>query len=257
VAYPGVVSGSVNVFAETELMSLAPRFRFNLLCDNFTPDPCLGYGPYGACGAGMYMPSGGQRVDWTLGYRYMRLDERLRITEQLTSVTNGTSAGFDLADDIETENRFHGAELGLVWECYQGPWSCDMAWRFAFGSNRREVAINGNTISTGNGVTFSDVGGLLALPSNIGTYSDDQFVVLPEFAVNLGYQIAPSVRLLVGYTFLYWGDVARPGDQIDSRVNTDLLPPSLQTTAMAFPAFVLNDTNYWAQGLNFGIDWRW
>ena len=98
---------------------------------------------------------------------------------------------------------------------------------------------------------------LVALPSNIGQYEDDEFVEIPELSLTLGYQLAPQVRFLVGYTIIYWNNVVRPGEQIDLNVNPDLMPPALSTTGLSAPAFVMNDTAFWAQGINLGLDWRW
>jgi hypothetical protein len=200
---------------------------------------------------------GGSRVDWTLGYRYVKLDESLAIREDLMSQADGTLANFNVSDVFATENVFNGMELGLVWDTYRGRWSSELAARFGVGNNRRKVAISGATSSVIQGAAFSDPGGLLALPSNMGTYEDDEFVVIPELTVSLGYQIAPRVRFLIGYTIIYWNNVVRPGDQIDLNVNTDQLPPALSTTGAQAPSFAFNDGTFWAQGINLGMDWRW
>jgi hypothetical protein len=254
VAFPGIVSGTVAVDYETKLQSIAPRWRHNLRCDNFYGVPCGGCDDFGRVGCG---PSGGTRVDWTVGYRYMKLEEGLRITEDLVSQADSTFATFNLADVFETSNEFNGLELGLNWDTYRGRWSMEVATRFAAGNNQRKVAINGRTTSVIQGAVFDDPGALLALPSNIGTYKDDEFVVIPELTVSLGYQIAPRVRFLVGYTIIYWNNVVRPGDQIDLNVNTDQLPPALDTDGLLAPAFAMNDTTFWAHGINLGMDWRW
>ncbi|MCA9168386.1 MAG: BBP7 family outer membrane beta-barrel protein [Planctomycetales bacterium] len=256
VAFPGVVAGTINVAARSDFDAFSPRFRFNLACRNYSPDASSTCGTCNSCGDTYCRPVGGSRVDFTAGYRYMRLDESLQISEQLTSAGT-TPTTFDLSDVFDTNNQFHGAELGLVWEGYRGPWSMELVSRFALGNNRRKVRINGSTVSSVGGNTFTDVGGLLALSSNIGDYRDDEFVVIPELAANIGYQIAPNLRFLVGYTFIYWSNVVRPGEQIDLNMNPDLLPPVVATTGQNAPAFSWNDSNYWLQGLNFGLDWRW
>ena len=68
------------------------------------------------------------------------------------------------------------------------------------------------------------MGGILALPSNIGSYSRSVFGVIPEAGLTLGVQPINHVRLTAGYSFLYWNAVARPGDQIDPRVNRGAIP---------------------------------
>jgi hypothetical protein len=254
VAFPGIVTGTVTVASDSEFRSFAPRLRQNLRCDNYAPcgprmfmDPCMN-----PCG-----PMASSRVDWTLGYRWIKLEESLTIREDLISQADSTLASFNLSDKFSTSNEFHGLELGLLWDTYRGRWSTELAARFGVGNNTRKVGISGATSSVVQGAGFNDPGGLLALPSNIGTYEDDQFVVIPELTVSLGYQIAPSVRFLVGYTIVYWNNVVRPGDQIDLNVNTDLLPPAVSTTGAQVPAFAFNDSTFWAQGVNLGMDWRW
>ena len=65
------------------------------------------------------------------------------------------------------------------------------------------------------GVVQNFTGGLLALPSNIGHFTNNAFSVVPEIGVNLGYQILPRLRGFVGYNMLYWSNVIRPGTSID------------------------------------------
>ena len=54
---------------------------------------------------------------------------------------------------------------------------------------------------------------------------------------------------------LYWTSVARPGDQIDLNIDPRQFPPPITTDATR-PAFVLHTTDYWAQGVNLGLDLR-
>ncbi|MFC1758274.1 BBP7 family outer membrane beta-barrel protein, partial [Planctomycetota bacterium] len=105
-------------------------------------------------------------------------------------------------------------------------------------------------------VSFGDEGGLLALSSNIGNYEENTFAAIPEMDVTLGYLIAPSLRFTVGYTLLYWNNVVRPGDHIDTSINPNLIPP-VQVGGDNRPAFTLNETDIWAQGVSFGLDYRW
>jgi hypothetical protein len=78
--------------------------------------------------------------------------------------------------------------------------------------------------------------------------------------INVGYQLTEHLRAFVGYSFLYWTHVARPGDQIDRAVNPTQLPLSTtapQLTGPARPAPVLRDTDFWAQGISFGVEFRY
>ncbi len=257
VAFPGIVAGSMAVTARSELHSVAPRFRINIINSDYTANPADSFGACDACGVAQYQEAAGRRIDLLVGYRYLRLDEGLRINETLVTGQGSTLSAFELVDSFQTETEFHGAELGLLWEAYRGPWSLEVLGRVAVGNNRKVVQIDGSTTTSSGGVSSTDTGGLLALGSNIGTFTDDEFVAIPEIGVTLGYQIAPSLNFNFGYTFLYWDSVARPGEQIDLRVNPDLIPPALATPGPAVPAVTMADTDYWVQGLRLGFDWRW
>ncbi|WP_299009694.1 BBP7 family outer membrane beta-barrel protein, partial [uncultured Caulobacter sp.] len=67
-------------------------------------------------------------------------------------------------------------------------------------------------------------GGLLAQDSNIGNYERNELSVLPQLGVTLGYKLTERLKLTGGYTFVYWSNVVRPGDQIDPEVNPGNLP---------------------------------
>jgi hypothetical protein len=256
VAFPGIVSGSMDVTTTSEMFSVSPRVRYNLCCFDFYANPANACSIPNGCGGVGCPEHVSQRLDLLLGYRYTNLDESLRTRELLSTSQNGLPTTFDLQDSFTTENDFHGFEIGLQWERYRGPWSLEWLGRVALGNNREIVTIDGNTSSSTNGVDFGDEGGLLALSSNIGTYKNSTFAAIPEMDLTLGYKIGPSLQFLVGYTLLYWNDVVRPGDHIDTSINPNLIPP-IQAGGEDRPTFTLNETDIWAQGLSFGLDYRW
>jgi len=132
--------------------------------------------------------------------------------------------------------------------------------KIALGNTHSITTIDGSTVITqGTAAAQTFEGGLLAQRTNIGTFEDDQFAVVPEMGVTLGYQINPCWRATVGYTFIYWSQVARAGDQIDLRLNPNLIPPEgpPPVTTNQFPQFNWVYSDYWAQGLNLGIEARW
>jgi len=103
-------------------------------------------------------------------------------------------------------------------------------------------------------------GGVLALPSNSGHFSRDRFAVVPEIDINIGYQVTDHLRAFVGYSFLYSSNVVRPGDIIDRTVNLTQLPSNLgpgSLTGPARPMIIVRDTEFWAQGMNFGLEFRY
>src|SRR5262249_15174735 len=81
------------------------------------------------------------------------------------------------------------------------------------GSTAEVVDVAGSTVIAPPGqVPTVGNGGLLAQPTNSGHFSRDQFAVVPEVGINVGYQVTEHLRAFVGYSFLYWSNVARPGD---------------------------------------------
>ena len=92
------------------------------------------------------------RVDLIAGYRTYRLNESLRITENLETtgqvpghpeILPGTT--IDIEDYFRTQNEFHGAELGVVAQFYRGPWSLELLGKLGIGNNNQVVTINGHT----------------------------------------------------------------------------------------------------------------
>src|SRR6185437_12228081 len=106
-------------------------------------------------------------------------------------------------------------------------WFVDLTTKLAMGDMHQVVNINGNTAvsNAALGVNTLAPGGLYALPTNMGHFSRDQFAVIPEIGVNLGYQITNNVRAFVGYNLLYLSSVVRPGDQMNRALNVSQLPP--------------------------------
>ena len=122
----------------------------------------------------------------------------------------------------------------------------------ALGGNSQRITINGTTIDSLAGQpTVVHQGGMLALSSNIGSYSHTNFAAIPQFSGRLGYRLTQHLTAFVGYTFIYWGQVARAGEQVNTTINPNLLPP-VQAGGPSQPAFVLREVNFWAQGITIG-----
>jgi len=199
------------------------------------------------------------RIDMLAGYRALHLDDHLGISD--TTTLNATGDKDASNDEFDTRNYFNGLELGMKIEQHVGRWSLESLMKLGVGDTHSRVLIDGSTVTTAgttDAAPVSHTGGLLALPSNMGLYGSDRFSVAPELGVTLGCDLTCKLRATVGYTFLFWSGVARPGDQIDTVINGDQIPPPnpLRTTPTPQPNFVLHTTDYWAQGLNFGLDYR-
>ncbi len=204
------------------------------------------------------------RIDLLGGYRYFRFRDSLRINSDFAStspvgnIAQGTS--FSVFDDFAAENDFHGGELGAAINLRRGGrFGLDFVGKVALGNLHRAVAINGQTtvVTPGpNGTVNTADGGLLALSTNSGRTTENSFGVLPEFQLNATFDVTECWSLQFGYTFLLLNQVARAGEQVDLAINPNFVPGG---NGQGTPAPVLaghNTGDFWAQGLNFGIQGR-
>ena len=238
IAFPGLLTGRVSVAETSSLLGTGAWLRCNL-----------------CCGCNHW-------VDGVIGYRYLRLRDRLTITENLVSTdpasaTTPLGTTLNVLDRFETTNQFHGVDLGLAGEVQRGALALEWFTRLAVGVNTGDVATGGaSAFAVPGSAPTVQPGGLLALGSNSGRFSKDRVGLVPEAGLRLGYQITPWLRGSVGYTFLYWTDVVRPGTQIDTAVNPNLLPPAVPGGASRPAPRVGDTTDLWAHGLSLGLELR-
>jgi hypothetical protein len=211
----------------------------------------------------------GFRVDGLVGYRYLGLRDELTITENFTRVPNsdmtvGTPAVFGtIQDRFRTENDFHGGQVGFTSTLNRGRWSVDTRATLAFGTVFQEAEINGfQQLTFANGGVQTVQGGLLAVPgTNIGTFRQTRFAVVPEVGVNIGWQATERMKLFVGYNFLYLSSALRPGGVIDQNVDAARVPNFAMNGAPLAnpirPVPIMNPTGYFVQGISFGMVYRW
>lgn len=237
ISFPGLVEGDVRVDTESRLRSYLVNGRAGLC-------PTCG----GACGC----PTR-DRVDWVIGYRRLELDDRLDISENLNSLITGQPGTIALQDSFRTRNDFNGLQLGIIHQAnFRRTWLESML-RVAVGNNSQRATIRGNSAITEFGVTENFEGGLLAQRSNIGVHERDQFVLIPEIGFTLGVRITDWLDATIGYTVLYYPNVIRAGDQIDTDLNPNLLPEEADPFSGSLrPRFRFIQSDYLAHGISFG-----
>ncbi|MGL6075693.1 MAG: BBP7 family outer membrane beta-barrel protein [Fimbriiglobus sp.] len=239
VSLPGVLSGFATASSSSDFIGGGVNFIRNLCCD-----PC-------------------GRLDVTLGYRYLNLRDEVTITENLTALAGSNVAPgtrFLIQDRFRTNNDFHGPVLGLNWERRFGHFFLGVRPSIAMGVTNTTVTIDGNTTiitPAPNSTTTTYPGGLLTQNTNIGRYSSSSFSVVPEIGVRLGVQVTDHIRAYASYNFIYWSNVARAGDQIDLRVNTTQIAPPQPFSGPAVPAFNLQRSDFWIQGIGLGLELRY
>jgi hypothetical protein len=202
------------------------------------------------------------RLDALAGGRYLEFEEDLIINENSSGVIGGVPVTGILNDSFEVENKFFGGQLGLIGEINRGPWSLDWFAKVGLGNTEQTVNTSGaQTLFVNGAPAAAAASGLLAQATNSGSFSRDVFSVVPEFGVNVGWQATPHLKLYCGYNFLYWSNVLRVGDQIDTTLNVPSRNGPLllqrQPANPARPAVLFRDTDLWAQGVNVGLQFTW
>jgi hypothetical protein len=201
------------------------------------------------------------------GFRGMELNENLSITSTTTPLAAGfltylgqpadpPSSYLD-TDSFRTRNQFFGGQVGGRASWASEIYSLDLVGKLALGSTQELVFVDGSSTATIGGVTTTNPGGILAQPSNIGRYFHSSFGVIPEIGLTAGVRITRYLKASCGYTFVYWNRVARPGDQIDPVVSTGQVArdPSFGTTTGTLrPVTVVRESDFWVQGLKFGLE---
>ena len=241
VAFPGVVGGNVNIGSSSEMHSAECNGLWNL-----TRRELL-------------------FIDVLAGFRYLDLRENININE--VSQIQSTAPLFPNQQIIVTDrfggsNLFYGGQVGLRSGVTRDRWSVEVTAKVALGISNETVNIGGTTSIQSPGQPATTFGsGLLALGSNSGRFVQDQFAVVPQVDAKFGFQITSNLRVTVGYSFVYWSSVNRPADQIDRGLAVTQIPTSTQfagnTGGAVRPTFAFHDTDFWAHGLNVGLEFRY
>jgi hypothetical protein len=203
------------------------------------------------------------------GFRYADLREDLQIHNPTTDLLFGNV--MILNDAFQTTNQFYGGQFGARLAVATERFGLDLTGKFAVGSAHQIVNIEGNITQLGPNPlvppgpgTFP--GGIFTQLTNIGRHNPNPFTipfaVLPSLDLRVGYQVTEWLRVSAGYEVLYWTQVLRPGNDIDRVVNLSqnaVLDPSgvgtLVGAARPAPLFVRSD--FWAQGISLGLEFRY
>lgn len=203
-----------------------------------------------------------------VGLRYADLQEDLSLQLQSTALAGssvlflgnpfGPGSTIATSDTFKTRNQFYGGQVGLRGSWTLGAFFASASGKIALGNNHEVVDIRGASILVPNAGNVMVVqAGQFAGPSNIGRQAANEFAYIPEGEVKVGVQLADWLRVSVGYDILYWSQVVRPGSQVDLVVDDRLNPVNggfvAGTPNVTFPRSQFNKTDFWAQGINFGL----
>ena len=198
------------------------------------------------------------------GFRFLRLEDEVQSGEQFQvapSVPGFGGSSVALQDEFRTLNDFYGGQVGAEAGAHFGPLMIDFRCKVALGQMQQTADVNGATdVHNPDGSMTFFRGGLYALRSNIGRRQRDELAFVPEVGLNVGVQLTRHLKLFVGYSFLWISTVVRAGEQIDPVINVSQFPIRSgdgPLVGRARPAPKLHGTDFWAQGLNFGMELRY
>src|SRR5262249_45456830 len=142
---------------------------------------------------------------------------------------------------------------------HRGSFSLEVTGLLDMGQLQRGVLIDGSTATAAPGKAVRlTPGGLLTQVTNLGRHAQDDFTLVPEFDVRLGWAVTSWLRRTACYSFLLLENAARPGEQIDLQVNTNLLPgATTPRTGVVRPVYPSEQSDVWIQGASLGVELFW
>lgn len=235
-AFPGISEGGINVATTNEITGYDVMLRKMLY--------------YGDC----------NRIDFVGGYQSTQVDDGVHVEHQITSLDpNGrvpVGTQINTRDWFDVENEFHGGTIGLMAQGYDGRLTWNLLTKIGFGNTAQTVTIRGESttlVPNAGSATFNQ--GLLALDTNSGVYEQDAFTVVPELDLSVAYSLTNRLAVSIGYSLIYWSNVAVAGDTIDSTINPTQIDGPL--IGVARPVFNgIDDGSFWAHGLTAGLQGR-
>lgn len=240
---PGVLAGGVSVSLRTRLQG----YEVNVATDVYRDESI--------------------QFEALVGFRTLELHEDVRIVDNVAALVPGQlvflagavdpPSSLTVIDHFNKYNHFYGGQFGGRVHWHLSGLDLAITGKVALGTTQELAILDSSTsMNTPGAGSISNPGGVLVQPSNTGRFFQSRFAYVPEFAVDLGYWVTPQIRLALGYQFLYWSQVARPGNEIDTTVNASQVPRDPRFgngLGDARPAFGFRQSDFWAQGFNVGV----
>jgi hypothetical protein len=198
--------------------------------------------------------SGTSRADLIGGYTFARLDDSVGLrTQSVNGITDAIIDGTttQTTDLFSTSNTFHGGHIGFTTDISRGRWTFSTLGKVALGTMNQETQVAGQTVITpppNNGAPTNASNGILTYGSNDGTLQRDVFTFIPEAGAKLRFCLTRNLKANVGYTFIFFPDVAMANSLIDPVVDTRQNEP--------FPRSSIGHDTYYLHGLDLGLSYK-
>jgi hypothetical protein len=193
------------------------------------------------------------RLDFLAGARFLQMRDRVDVTAASYLLPARTTLLAD-SDHFWTFDKFYGGELGVSGSYALGAWSVNLRASAALGGTNQQIKTKGDRTFQTPLVRIEQPFGLYVLPTNSGTFDRWSLDFVSEVELSIGYQLTSWLRATCGYSFLYWRNPVRAGDQIDAINPSQLAGPLV---GPARPAIPFKEDFFWAQGVRAGMEMRW
>jgi hypothetical protein len=201
--------------------------------------------------AGPLYRSGTFALEGLFGLRYLGIND-------LFELTATSSTGARSFDRFSTVNHFVGGQGGL-----RMIWSTDrfagmLGTKLALGNTSANLQVRGDASPAATGLP----GGFYTGSSNIANTGTDRFATVLDTNLSARFAITQTMGVSVGYNFLYWSALLRATNQVSRTINPtynavlDPLTPAPSNSGPALPARINDIEDFWAHGVNFGLDIR-
>lgn len=204
--------------------------------------------------------SGRVRFNALAGYQAYGYTEGLYVNQTITPSGGGFSPGTRITsiDNIGTQNLFHGMDLGMRTEFFWSSFGLELLTKVAIGNLHTTVSAVGTQTTTAPGSpTAAFPGGVLALPSNMGSFSANYLAAVPNFGLTLKWQVMPNLQFRAGYSLLWINGAARAGSEVNTTINTNNFPPATNVVPFSQPTYILQRSDLWIQNINVGLTWTY
>jgi hypothetical protein len=192
-----------------------------------------------------------------VGGRYLDLTDHVNVSNSLHLVGDPADNAYG-SDEFTTHNQFAGPQIGTTFGINWNRLSLDATSKLAAGFTRQLRTIQGSPVLESTDPSPLLVPGpFLALPSNISRETAARVTLVPEIGLKSRLAVTSWCTLSFGYSLLYWNKVLCPGDQMSPLVNITQLPFHGPVTGPLDPKPLFVHTDYFAQGMDFGLEMRY